>query len=337
MRNLLADWDSMMPLMGEEELVTRPITLTPYSSPFDKKCNTQFLTRVAPELIDSHVVSMNYTASQLIHSLFTHYVDDSTLVITTDLEHEAVNEECMKVKHHVCLPIHELDVLSNRASNNRASLDLVNRIVRDKKLKKAFVYIIGTSYNGRFRVANDFFVQLKKIKCEFLFCLDAVQELMLSPRDYSMFDYVIGTAHSLVMPVNMGFCLSRRDLWVPGDFWYNWINPYFTRCDVVLKRKEKLDCFADTVKEYFANKPVTFYKTVNNWRVAFAIPNIEQPYLDSNISDLSNLQSQFNLRECVKGSRGLMSRGYTYISGGLSAMHNFQIIDRVLCLNDLSI
>lgn len=329
MRSILDSWDAMQPLTAEEQLLIRPISFAPVDCAFSKRYNDWFLARTAPELMPTHVVSMNYTASQLIHSLFQHYVDDSTLVITTDLEHESVNEECMKVKHHVCLPIRDLD-----QGQFDLSLRLVQRIIRYNKFKKAFVYMLGTSYNGRFSVANEFFVALKKIKCEFLLCLDAVQEVMLTPRDYTIFDYVIGTAHSLVLPVNMGYCFSRKDLWLPGHFWYNWIQPFFARCDVVLSRKNKLDWFADTVKEYFKDKPVEFYKTVNNWRVAFSIPLIEQAYLDSNISDLSNLQSQFDLTEAERGRREIMSCGYTYISGGLSTSRNFRIIERALCLND---
>lgn len=329
MRSILESWDAMQPLTAEEQLLIRPISFAPVDCAFSKRYNDWFLAKTAPELMSTHVVSMNYTASQIIHALFQFYVDDSTLVITTDLEHESVNEECMKVAHHVCLPIRDL-----HQGQFDLSLRLVQRIIRDNKIKKAFVCMLGTSHNGRFSVPNEFFVRLKKIKCEFLLCLDAVQEIMLTPRDYSMFDYVIGTARSLVLPVNMGYCFSRKDLWVPGHFWYNWIQSFFARCDVVLSRKNKLDWFADTVKEYFVNKPVEFYETVNTWCVAFSIPLLEQSRLDSNISDLSNLQSHFDLTEAERGRREVVSRGYTYISGGLSASRNFRIIEQALCLND---
>lgn len=329
MRSILESWDAMQPLTAEEQLLIRPISFAPVDCAFSKRYNDWFLAKTAPELMSTHVVSMNYTASQIIHALFQFYVDDSTLVITTDLEHESVNEECMKVAHHVCLPIRDL-----HQGQFDLSLRLVQRIIRDTKIKKAFVCMLGTSHNGRFSVSNEFFVRLKKIKCEFLLCLDAVQEIMLTPRDYSMFDYVIGTARSLVLPVNMGYCFSRKDLWVPGHFWYNWIQSFFARCDVVLSRKNKLDWFADTVKEFFKDKPVEFYETVNTWCVAFSISLPEQVCLDSNISDLSNLHSHFDLTEVERGRREIVSRGYTYISGGLSASRNFRIIEQALCLND---
>ena len=85
-----------------------------------------------------------------------------------------------------------------------------------KKFKNVFVYVIGLSSGDNFYCSNEWFSRLKSVLLAMgkphIFTIDAVQELFLLPRDYSMFDYVIGTAHAIVPQYDVGMVLSKHSL-----------------------------------------------------------------------------------------------------------------------------
>lgn len=123
-------------------------------------------------------------AHLLIKELFDYYVDDSCLVITTKHEHPTVKEiidECKNV--YYLSDVNAFDV-------HEAC----------KPYKSVFCYTIG--------IANDFLYEtsvntlhnlrciLDSLRIPSIFCLDDCQSFLVRFRDYSMFDYVVTTAHA---------------------------------------------------------------------------------------------------------------------------------------------
>ncbi len=149
---------------------------------------------------DNKYISFDSCATNIIDGLFKEYVDDDTLVLTTDSEHDSVIKNIKKCSN--------TDYVIKNFSLNKEALE------KCKHFKKVFVYTIGTYCATGLIVSDIFFEEIKKFlvknKIDHIFILDAVQEMFLLPRDYSMFDYVIGTAHALIPNYNMGILLSRE-------------------------------------------------------------------------------------------------------------------------------
>lgn len=152
-------------------------------------------------IADNHVMSFDACATNIINNLFNMYVDDDTLVVTTDSEHHSVINNTNKCKHHQY-------IIKNFMINN----DVLANI---KKYKKVFVYIIGTFCGSGLVIPDAYLMKIKqslvKNGVEHIFVLDAVQEMFMIPRDYSIFDYVIGTAHAIIPNLNFGILLSKKD------------------------------------------------------------------------------------------------------------------------------
>jgi cysteine sulfinate desulfinase/cysteine desulfurase-like protein len=147
-------------------------------------------------------VSFDESATKIIDRLFTQYVNDDTLVITSSSEHPSVYNNLQKCKH-------VLKLFSVCGYNSTVHLE-----DEMKKFKNVFVYVIGLSSGDNFYCSNEWFSRLKSALLAMgkshIFTIDAVQELFLLPRDYSMFDYVIGTAHAIIPSYDIGMVMSKN-------------------------------------------------------------------------------------------------------------------------------
>lgn len=149
------------------------------------------------EEISNYTLLFSDRATNFINELFDKYVDDDTLIIISDCEHNNVK---IKVKQ-----------FSNLLEIKNLNIDFSYI----KTFKKVFVYFIGTQISSGIITPQSFFIDLKqfliKNKIEHKLVLDAVQEMFLLPRDYSLFDYIIGTAHSLIVNFDLGILLSKEN------------------------------------------------------------------------------------------------------------------------------
>ena len=150
--------------------------------------------------------SFGKCATDLIQLLFDRYVDDDTLVITSMQEHPKVCSILSKCKN----VMHLID------DGKLYDMPLECFVKEVKRYRRVFVYAIGTSCGNGQHVPQNVFYTIKRMlqlsKVEHIFTIDAVQELFLLPRDYSMFDYVIGTAHAIVPQYDVGMVLSKHSL-----------------------------------------------------------------------------------------------------------------------------
>lgn len=149
------------------------------------------------EEISNYTLSFSNRATNFINELFDKYVDDNTLIIISDCEHNNVKTKAKQFSN--LLEIKNLNIDFNYV----------------KTFKKVFVYFIGTQISSGIITPQSFFIDLKqfliKNKIEHKLVLDAVQEMFLLPRDYSLFDYIIGTAHSLIVNFDLGILLSKEN------------------------------------------------------------------------------------------------------------------------------
>ena len=201
----------------------------------------------------THHITFDLCATDLIKKIFKKEVDDETLVVYSEYEHPAPLDEIKKCKNTY--------VLSNY--NNLYTLGVSDIISEAKKYKKVFVYIIGTQISTGEITPQEFFIKLKseliRNNIEHKIAIDDVHGMFLIPRDYSLFDYVISTAHALVRGYDMGILISKEYF---GDCIYNWGKDYIGLLDIILKRKDKLNIFRTIMTEYFSD-----YLALNNFEL----------------------------------------------------------------------
>ncbi len=144
-------------------------------------------------------------ATYIIDKLFSDNVDDDTLVLSTYSEHASVLKNLVKCKN-------VLKVISdNHLIYNASTLE-----AEIKKFKKVFIYMIALSMGDSMNASNEVNKQLmslvKQCNVKCIFVLDAVQEMFIMPRDYSIYDYIISTSHAIAHNINFGILLSKKTM-----------------------------------------------------------------------------------------------------------------------------
>ena len=187
---------------------------------------------------DDYHFTFSTTATDLIKQLFKKYVDDDTLVLTTNSEHPKVQEILKKCKNVV-------------KAFDKESLQ---QFTVDNKYKRVFIYMIGTMCaTGHIVYDQEFESIIERAKAsgkEVITVIDAVQELFLLHRDYNKFDYIIGTAHALIPEYNVGLMLSK-DTSIGKHLMI--AQPFVTMLKWLLKRKEYLYQFSTFMSMEFGN------------------------------------------------------------------------------------
>lgn len=191
-------------------------------------------------------ITVDNCASNHIRKLFDYYVDDDTLVIISNAEHETTMDCFMKVGDNGMIIDHSKDI---RGYNYDKIID------EAKRYKKVFFYCIGTQISTGEVSPQAFFVDLKnkfeELHIEYTMVLDAVQEMFLQPRDYSVFDYVIGTGHAICWNYDLGILVHKKDSPVKGFKDLKHLDEYNQILRVILQRKDKINIFTRCIHEYF--------------------------------------------------------------------------------------
>lgn len=316
--NIVEWWNNLEPLTSEElyqsrlrlchnkdDLTQRDlITYEKYALPTDYIINEEKFKILTEEFFkrmpfcncrfDNKDLSFEISATTFIKYLFNTYVDDNTLVITSDSEHPNVKKERDLCKNVLILN-HYSDIRAYKFS----------RILSEaKKYKKVFVYVIGTRNDTGEITPQSFFEQLKeqflKNRIEHKIILDDVQGMFMIPRDYRIFDYVIGTAHAICNGFDMGILISNK--YEIGKKAYNWGQEYIKSLDIVLKRWNKVSLFRQVLNGYY-NSYIKNKEVLAKEPVAPFIFHLKtQPYyLSDNIlqklSEINLLVSNPNISE----------------------------------------
>lgn len=259
--NLLEEWDASYPLTEEElKLINKAMNHEP-GAPSDWD-NTPLYTddqkvkdNLAQQYFDlmpgcnidctTHKMLFCNCCSDFIRELFKIYVDDETLVISSDCEHPTVKDCLSKCKNTLILSQHN-DIRAFKINKVKEAI---------KNYKKVVVYIISVR-NDTGEITPQTFMKLLKdtIKDkEHIMILDAVQSMFLTPCDYSMYDYVLGTGHVIVPEFDMGMVICKKeDNTLKHNFIYNWSTDYLVPLKIVLDRLEKLYTFRYVCNEYFS-------------------------------------------------------------------------------------
>lgn len=254
MKDITKWWINYMPLSDTEKSL---ITTTNTQLPQD--CSDEDFDNIEKEYFKrmpfcnisekTHHITFSECATNFIDGLFNKCVDDNTLVIYSNNEHDNVKTNVNKCKN-------KLEV----NYDTEIKLLKTTRIINEsKKYNKVFVYIIGTQISTGQITPQLFYEKLKQQfmlhNIEHTIVLDDVHGMFIIPRDYTLFDYILYTAHALIKKYDMGIMISKDKFM--GNQAINWGKEYLDILDVLLKRKEKMQIFTQIMKDEFYEKIIT--------------------------------------------------------------------------------
>lgn len=215
------------------------------------------------KMLNSNIVSKDWDlllrkrATQHIEELFEKCVDDETLVVTSSFEHFSVENIRNKCKNAIRF--------DDEDDNSIITYKLDYCVNEAKKYKKTFIYLIATECVTGRRHDNNVYKKLhdklKEENIHFIMVLDAVQEMFIYPRDYSFYDYIIGTVHSTYDKFDQGLLLQKLK---PINYtFYGYKNVDVLKrlnrgLDIILKRHPYILMY-NTIMEESLNKDL-FYK-----------------------------------------------------------------------------
>ena len=178
-------------------------------------------------------------ATDLINQLFDKYTQDDTLIITTGYEHPNVNKILQNKKNVLYINIFDIDYYFMLQKSN--------------EFKKIFIYISGTQISTGNFIVDKYFRKLRTIfsNNEVITVLDDVQGMFILDRDYTLYDYIIGTAHSLCPYYDSGFLIQNRLDFNFGDTNSLWLEGYLQRLKIILSRKHLLKQFFNVCYDHF--------------------------------------------------------------------------------------
>lgn len=242
-------WSNINPISNEEKEILNnkrsKEIIYPKSDNVWKELSREYFDRIPFCNItnETHTIMFDECATNHIKNLFKEYVDNDTLVVFSNNEHHNVQAEVEKCKNKLKLDFYK-DI---------RTLNISKVISESKKYKKVFVYVIGTQISTGEITPQSFYEELKKRlvseNINHIMVLDDVQGMFIVPRDYRIFDYIVGTAHALIEGYDMGILISRKDKF--GIKALNWGQDYLKSLDIILNRKEQMYMFSNIMERAF--------------------------------------------------------------------------------------
>ena len=257
MQDIIDWWINYKPLCDEE-------TKTLHTLINDCPNETGFFTDIEKEffgLIPASNLTQNNsklyfskTATDFIKYLFNEYVIDKTLIISTQFEHENVKKELsLRNNDKILLNFHE----------GKYDIDFNKIAEKAKAYSNVFIYIIGTQISTGEMTPQQLIIDLKnallKNGINFKIVLDDVHGIFITPRDYSIFDYVLNTGHALIPLFDLGMLLVNNGNKSFGMQDYSLCKNYLNRLKMMLDRKDKLFDFYRVMEielQQYLNNPL---------------------------------------------------------------------------------
>lgn len=194
------------------------------------------------EGIENFKLTVAYNASYFIHNVFQKHVTEDTFVISV-LSHLSVIEETNKTLNKYILTYDDVKKLN------------VNKLMqkfKESRCKKIFIYL--SSLIEQNLITMPFCYKLKeemlKQNMQHIICLDDVATMFLLPKDYSVFDYVFFTCHSLIPTFDSGMLFYKSCV----DFGfedYEIAKAYLIPLNMILTKKDKMFLFSTMLTQYF--------------------------------------------------------------------------------------
>lgn len=214
--------------------------------------------------LEHHELRVAPNATEFINYIFLREIRDydNTLIITSNVEHEAVDKALNTHKQaHRQFQHLALDW------NNEIQKSDLHRVYEACRVipKHVFVYIIGTQISTGEIAPQLLFERLKcffdKNNISYTMMIDDVHGMYMVPRDYRMFDFVLCTAHALLRKYDMGMLYIKH----PTPYTVGWksvepLQEYYDQIHLFIQHKSQLDTFSMVMNEEF--RQYSYLKTV---------------------------------------------------------------------------
>lgn len=261
---------------------------------FDYCLSNEFLSLLNFHNISSeYKVSVDRNATSIINYLFSKYVSDNTLVITTKCEHPSVILNLDKCKNILYI------------GDDQSIYDLHNLPNEIIKYKKVFVYINPYAIISKVRISNNILYNIKNLlienKIDHHIVLDDVQNMFFGFIDYSIIDSIIGTAHASINKYyDLGILISKKDYRYFDKFG---ISKFLDILKLQLSIRNKLFLYSDILTNFYSELVnYKYFELYNNCPYKFYIidklnsNNGLNIYTPKNIvdNDMLNLISKLN-------------------------------------------
>lgn len=165
-----------------------------------------------------------------IITMLEKHIDKDTLLICSNREHQALMKVLNKIPNKLIVD-YDTEILKN-------NFFYIKQVIQT--YKKVVVYCIGTTMQG-FITPSIFLVNLKKIlvnsNIEHIMILDDCQGMFYTPRDYSIFDYILYTCHVQLPSFDMGVVISKKEKELPGTKSQKNIK-HFLDCFEIFKKED---------------------------------------------------------------------------------------------------
>ena len=206
-------------------------------------------------LSEFHELRVAPSATEFINYIFFREIEDydNTLIITSNVEHEAV-DRALNMHRRTGKPFQHL-ALDWNMEVMTSNLHRVYEACRTLP-KHVFVYIIGTQISTGEIAPQLLFERLKyffdKNGISYTLMIDDVHGMYMVPRDYRIFDFVLCTAHALLRKYDMGMLYAKQ----PVPYLVGWrsvepLQEYYDQLHILLAHKNQLDTFSMVMKEEF--------------------------------------------------------------------------------------
>lgn len=265
-KDILYYWIQKNPLSIQQKNLFNNANI--YQETYDLNKNYHIQQQILLNKIPSYNSLSNFnitfanSQTDLINELFEKYVDDDTLIISSDFEHDSV-VKCLNNYKNVILLNYFEDILKSNFS----------KLSNIKNYKKIFVYFISVGISNGLITPQSFFENLKKFLTQnntnHIMILDDPHGMFLYPRNYQIFDYILNTAHALLTDkFNAGICLNKKEN--IGKKSSSIIEIYNQLINLVNNRKNKINQFKFIIQDYFYNYTLKYglqyynYPSVNH-------------------------------------------------------------------------
>lgn len=226
-------------------------------------------------LEDFHI-EIHKDATSFINQIYEKYIDGNTFVVTI-LEHDSIKNNVKKIEGNLLVLTYDMIKVFD--------IDTIIQKYKASGCNKMFLYVAGIVESNI--TPQAYYNQLKdrliKESIPHHFVLDDVQGMFIVPRDYSIFDKVVFTCHSLIPHYNSGILLSKINEHM-GFTDSKPLNTFLILLKkLVLDKKDKIYTFKFFIEQYLADElrhTDLFYISENvSWNMFFLYVK-KMEYLD---------------------------------------------------------
>ena len=197
-------------------------------------------------LKDFHI-EIHKNATSFINQIYTKYIDDDTFVVSI-LEHDSIKNNVKKIENNLLILTYNM--------TKAFDVDTIIQKYKNSNCTKMFLYVAGIVESNIIPQAyyNKLKDRLIKENIPHHFVLDDVQSMFIVPRDYSIFDKVIFTCHSLIPHYNSGILLTKIDEHMGFKDSKPLDNFLILLKSLVLNKKDKIYIFKFIIEQYLADE-----------------------------------------------------------------------------------